>query len=190
MRKKEHRGFQVNPKCPAAIAGMLAFALCIPLQIAGYWDRLHEPLVLGTIVIPTVLSAVLMIVVILKYGRDALWLTIFPVCLGVLGFVFKLMIDPNGEGLLHRVSAIVLYFLIVVLWALTVFAIIQTKWPLTLLFLIPFFKHIVVNDLPILLGTAPAQTASAWLKEFCMLSFMLALSLCTLSFERPNPSPS
>ena len=73
--------------------------------------------------------------------------------------------------------------MIIVLWALTVFYIIKTKWILTILFMVPFIKHICMNDIPALLGAADPMPASVWLKEFSMLFMMLALSLCALSFE-------
>ena len=185
--KREKQSFRIDPKRPAAIAGLLAFALCIPLQILGYADRLHEPLEAVTLVFLPVLGAFLMIVAILNLVPNALRLSIFAVFIGVLGFVFKLVLDPREAGLLHHSAAIVLYFAIVVLWALTALYVIKTKWVLAILFLIPFFKHILMNDLPVLLGRAAPVPASTWLKEGSMLSFMLALSFCAMSFEKTEP---
>ena len=96
------------------------------------------------------------------------------------------MIDPRGTGQAHHVSAIILYLAIVALWSLTVLYVIKTKWVLAILFLIPFFKHILINDLPVLLGAAAPVSASMWLKEFSMLFFMLALSFCAMSFEKDD----
>ncbi len=186
MKEKRH-GFRINAGRPAAVAAMLAFALCIPFQIIGYMDRLNDPIVAVTLVFLPVLGALLMIAVIRFFGRSALWLSIFPVCIGVSGFAFKLMIDPRQMSFLHHVSAIVLYVLIVALWALTVLYVIRTKWILVILFLIPFFKHIFVNDIPVLLGAAAPVPASTWIKEISMLLFMLALSFCALSLEDSNP---
>ena len=87
---------------------------------------------------------------------------------------------PGAPGLL--------YLAIVALWALTVLYVIKTKWVLAILFLFPFFKHIFVNDLPVLLGAVPPVPASVWLKECSMLCFMLALFFYALSME-PGPAP-
>ena len=73
---------------------------------------------------------------------------------------------------------------IFVLWMLTVFYVIKTKWVLVLLFPIPFFKHIILDDMPVLLGTAAPLGASDWLKELCMLSFMLALFFFAVSLKK------
>ena len=181
--KKEKQGFRVLPDRPTAVVSMIAFALCIPAQILGYADRLGEPLIALTLVFFPVLAAARMIAVILRIGRNALWFSSFAVFIGVLGFAFKLVIDPRGLSLLHHVSAAVLYVAIVALWALTALYVIRTKWVLALLFLIPFFKHVLADDLPVLLGAAAPLSASAWLKECSMLSFMLALSFCAASFE-------
>ena len=185
--KEEKRGFRIDPGRAAAIDSMLAFAFCIPMQILGYADRLNTPVVAAALVFLPVLSALLMILVILKFGRRALWLSVFPVCIGVLGFAFKLILDPREAGLLHHSLAAALYLLIVVLWLLTVLYVIKTKWVLAILFLLPFLKHVFIDDLPVLLGTVPAVPLSTWLKEFSMLSFMLALFFCALSFEKANP---
>lgn len=181
--KKEKQGFRIDARRPTAIAGMLAFAFCIPLQIIGYMDRLNDPVIAGTLVLLPVLSAAMMIAVILAFGQTALWLSIFPVCIGVLGFAFKLRIDPRGLSLLHHISAIVLYAMIIALWALTVLYIIKTKWILTILFSIPFFKHIFLDDIPVLRGKTSSVPVLTWVKEFSMLLFMLALFFCAISFE-------
>ncbi len=183
MNTDKH-GFRIDPRRPAAMVSALFFAFCIPMQILGYADRLREPVTaLGLVFLP-VLSALLMIVVIRKLGRRALWFSIIAVVIGVLGFAFKLALDPRGESVLHHVSAGILYAAIVVLWALTVLYVIRTKWVLTVLFIIPFFKHVFLDDLPVLLGRAAPISAAAWLKELSMLSFMLALFFCALAFEK------
>ena len=181
--KKEKQGFWVDCRRPTAIASILAFAFSIPMLIMGYADRLHEPLIASTVVLLPVLGAALMIAVIIFYGRTKLWLTVFPVFLGVAGFFFKLVIDPRGQTLLHHIASAVLYLMIVLIWALTVFYIIKTKWILAVIFILPFLKHIFVNDIPVLTGAAAAVSASTWLKEFSMLSFLLALFFCVVSFD-------
>ena len=181
--KKEKQGFRLGARRPTAIVSALAFAICVPMQILGYADRLREPTVASALVFLPVLSAVLMIVMIVRFGEKALWLSVFPVLIGVLGFAFKLAIDPRGTSMLHHAAAAVLYLAIVALWALTVFFIIKTKWVLTILFLLPFFKHVLIDDLPVLTGAAAPLPAAAWFKEISMLSFMLALSLFAASFE-------
>ena len=93
--KKEKQGFWVDCRRPTAIASILAFAFSIPMLIMGYADRLHEPLIASTVVLLPVLGAALMIAVIIFYGRTKLWLTVFPVFLGVIGFFFKLSLKSR-----------------------------------------------------------------------------------------------
>lgn len=181
--KKEKQGFRVDYRRPTAMMSMLAFALSIPILIMGYADRLHEPMIAATVVLLPVLAAALMIAVIVFYGRTALWLTVFPVCLGITGFFFKLVIDPRGQTPLHHIAAAALYFMIVLVWALTVFYVIRTKWILAVVFFLPFLKHLFVNDVPVLTGAAAAVSASTWLKELSVLSFLLALFFCAISFD-------
>ena len=180
---KDKRGFYIDAGRPAAIASMIAFACSVPMQILGYADRLNEPRVAVLLVLLPVLCDLLMIIVILKFGRNALWLSIFPVFLGIVYFFCKLVVDPRGTSLLHHISAAVLYLMVVVLWSLTVLYVIKTKWILVILFMLPFVKHVCMNDIPVLLGMTDPVPVSIWLKEFSMLFMMLALSLCALSFD-------
>ena len=182
--EKEQQGFRIDAGRPAAVASTLAFAFTIPMQILGYAEQLKEPAVAAGVVFLPVLSALLMILTIRRFGRTALWISIFGVTVGVLGFVFKLMLDPRETGLLHHAAAVVLYVAIVALWTLTVLYVIKTKWVLVILFLLPFCKHVFVNDLPVLLGAAAPVPVSTWLKELSMLSFMLALTFFALAFEK------
>ena len=186
MMKKEKKGFRIDPVSPAAVAAVIAFSCCIPSQILGYCESLNDPFVTVTLVVLPVLSASLMIAVILLFGRNALWLSVLPVCIGVLAFAFKLSIDPHGTGSLHHFSAVVLYIMIIVLWTLTVLYIIRTKWILVILFLVPFIKHVFVNVIPVLMHKTAPLSFSSWMKEFSMLFFMLALFFCALSFEDSN----
>ena len=186
--ENENQGFRINAGSPTAIVGMLAFALSVPMQILGYADRLNDPIVAGALVFLPVLSAVLMIFTVLKYGKNAFWLSVFPVFIGVLGFAFKLFIDPRGTSILHHAAAIVLYVAIVTLWALTVLYVIRTKWVLVTLFLLPLLKHVFLDDLPVLLGAAAQVSSATWLKEISMLSFMLALTFYAVSLEKKQLS--
>ena len=186
MIKKVNKGFRIDPRHPAAVVAVIAFSCCIPSQILGYREGLNNPYVTVTLVILPVLSASLMIAVILLFGRNALWLSVLPVCIGVLAFAFKLSIDPHGTGSLHHFSAVVLYIMIIVLWTLTVLYIIRTKWVLVMLFLIPFIKHVFVDVVPVLMHKTAPLSFSSWMKEFSMLFFMLALFFCALSFEDSN----
>ncbi len=175
--------FKLNYLRPTAIISIIAFILSVILRIAGYAGRLDEPLfAFSQVALPTC-SILLMVMVMIRFGQKSLWLSIFPVILGVISFVFKLFIDPRDVSFLHHFAAIILYIAISALWGLTVLRIMNSKWPLVVLFLIPFIKHILLDDLPIILGMAPPLATDKLLMEFSMLLTMLALSLCALSFE-------
>ncbi len=181
--KREISSFRLSCRHPAAILSIIAFILSVILRIAGYADRFIDPLFAITQIALPVISSLSMILIMIRFGQNSLWLSIFPVFLGLFSFMFKLFIDPRKVSFLHHFAAIVLYLAIGALWTLTVFKIIKTKWILTILFLLPFVKHILMDDLPVLLGIAPPISADTILKEFSMLFTMLALSLCAAAFE-------
>ena len=182
MKKNDLR-FCVDYKRPLAILSMVAFALAVPFRIMGYADKLTDPLYGITQVLLPVLCSVLMIAVIIAKGKKAFWLSVIPVSLGVISFMVKLFIDPRKVSFLHHAAAIVLYLAVIVLWLLTVLYIIKTKWVLVILFILPFIKHLVMDDIPIFLGKAPMIAADMWYKEISMLLTMVALSLCAASFQ-------
>ncbi len=184
MKKNDLR-FWVDFKHPAAIFSMIAFALAVPFRLIGYADKMSEPIYSITQVLLPVLCSVLMIAVIIFKGKDAFWLSVIPVALGVISFMVKLFIDPRKVSFLHHAAAIVLYLAVIVLWLLTVLYVIKTKWVLVILFILPFFKHLLMDDLPIFLGKAPMISADMWFKELSMLLTMVALSLCALAFQKP-----
>ena len=183
--KKNRLGFSVDYKMPAAIISMILFALAVPFRLLGYADKLTDPLYGITQVLLPVLCSVLMIVVLIVKGKDGLWLSVIPVALGVISFMVKLFIDPRKVSFLHHAAAVVLYLAVIVLWLLTVLYIIKTKWVLVILFILPFFKHLLMDDLPIFLGNAPMIPADMWFKELSMLLTRVALSFCALAFQKP-----
>ena len=185
---KNHPAFFVDYKRPAAIASMIAFALAVPFRLLGYADKITEPLYGVSQVLLPVLCSVLMIAVMIKKGRDAFRLSVIPVALGVISFMVKLFIDPRSVSFLHHAAAIVLYLAVIVLWYLTVRYVIRTKWVLVILFILPFFKHILMDDLPIFLGKAPMIPADMWFKEISMLLTMVVLSLCAAAFQKKQPA--
>ena len=175
--------FYIDCRSLPAILSCVMFALSVPFRILGYTEHFDKPFYVVTQVILPTLCAALMIVSIIFFGRDRLWITVFPLTLGVLSFFFKLFIDPRYTGMLHHVAAGLLYAFIVALWLLTVLYVIKTKWILVVLFTIPLLIHIFGEDLPVILGKADPISASMWLKEGSMLSIMLALIFCALSFK-------
>ncbi len=184
--KKNHPVFCVDFKHPAAIISMIAFALAVPFRLMGYADKITEPIYGITHALLPVLCSVIMIAVIIAKGKTAFWLSVIPVALGVISFMFKLFIDPRSVSFLHHAAAVLLYLAVIVLWLLTVLYVIKTKWVLVILFILPFIKHLFMDDLPIFLGKAPMISADMWYKELSMLLTMVALSLCALAFKKTS----
>ncbi len=176
--------FSVDYKKPTALICMTAFALSIPFRILGYKEYLGRPIYLFSQVILPVLCAALMIVFLIGFGKEKLSLTLIPLTLGVISFIFKLFIDPRFTGILHHVVCAILYSAIIVLWQLTVSGKIKNKWVIVILFALPFLFHIFAEDLPVVMGFSPALSTSMWLKEFSMLCIMFGLSMCGMAFEK------
>ena len=174
----------MDHKSYTAIISILALSLSIPFGVLSCAGRLNDPFYIITQAGLSSLSLALLIAIIIRYGQKKLWLSIFPVSLGVLSFIFKLFIDPRGKSILHHTAAILLYIAIITLWLLTVLYIIKSKWVLVILFTLATLKHIILDDIPVLLGKAAPISTAMWLKECSILLTMVGLAFCAASFKK------
>ena len=175
--------FYVDYRSITAIISIIFFVMSIFPRYFGYKENFCKPFTVVTQMVLPIFCAVSMIIVIILFGKNNLWLSVFPLSLGVLSFIFKLFIDPRYTGILHHVACAILYSAIIILWFLTVQGTIRTPLVLTGLFVIPLLIHILGEDLPVILGKTAPISKAMWLKEASMLCLMLALTFLTISFQ-------
>lgn len=162
-------------------AMVILLALSVVFRIIGCWGLWNDrSYALLQISLP-VLSALLMIAFVLIFGKRALWITFFPVVLGAVFFIIKSL---GFTSLVHTILCIVLYVAVIGVYFSTVFGILPTKWPLVLLFGIPFLYHVFIEDLPALQNTANPPTFAAGMQEMGILCIMLGLFFLALSMKK------
>ena len=182
--KKQRIRFYVEPKGFLAQSAMLLMGLAIVFRVIGCWGLWKDEFFAITQIALPVASCLLFILLVLLLGRRALWATSLPVLMGVAFFIIKAF---GFESRLHMVLCLLLYLVVAVLYVITVFALIPTKWLLVPLFALPFLYHVLVEDLPALNNAESPVSFAAGMQEMSVLCIMLALLCLSLAMIKKVP---
>ena len=182
--KKQRIKFYAEPKGFFVQAAVTLMALAVVFRVIGCWGLWTDRFFALTQIALPAAACLLFILLVLLLGRRALWTTFLPVLMGVAFFAIKAF---GFESKLHMVLCLLLYLAVAVLYVITVFALIPTKWLLVPLFAAPFLYHIIAEDLPALNNTAAPVTFSAGMQEMSVLCIMLALLFTSLGMKKKTP---
>lgn len=183
---KEHNvKYYVEKKSIWVQAAVIFMALSAAFRLIGLWGQWSDSSVLAMQIALPVLSNLLFIACILLLGKSAFWSTSVPVLMGVVFFIVK---SFSFDSWLHTVLCIMLYLLVAVLYTVTAFGAIRSKWPLVPLFALPFLYHVLVEDLAALRDTANPVTLSAGMQEISVLCIMLALLFTAFAMKKKKPA--
>lgn len=150
-----------------AATGLMAAAAAMRLVWWIGWSKgWAEGVWAGQALLP-ILACALFVLALQRRGEQALWVTWFPVVLGVLFFILK----ADSFVWWHRLLCTALYLAIAVVYGLAVFGL-PVRWLLIAAFGLPLAVHLGMDAL------GGAQSAAAWLQEGSVLCIMAAL-LCT-----------
>lgn len=172
---------QHSPFALLCIGFLVLSSVFVILGTKGKWQDLRYVI---TQVVLMVLSALLLIVYILFFNRQPLWLSSIPFFLALVSLMFKLFLNPRFQGALHHVLTILLYSALLAAWILTMTGVIRTKWILFGLIALPLLIHIFGEDLPILIGKADPISYVRWMQEGALLSMMLSMLFFILSMKQ------
>lgn len=183
MRKQRIK-FYVEPKGFLAQGSVILMALAMVFRVIGCWNLWADRFFAATQILLPLASGLLFILFVLLLGKRALWTTSLAVLLGVAFFMIKAF---GFESRLHMVLCLLLYLVVAILYVITVFALIPTKWLLVPLFALPFLYHVFVEDLPALRDTVDPVSFAAGMQEMSVLSIMLALLFLSLAMKKKTP---
>lgn len=173
--------YYVEPKSPLVKGSACLFGLSFLLRLA--WALLfpEEARALGPAVhcaLP-LLSCAAFIVLLLRYGRDRLGLTLLPTLGGVLFFILK----ATGFTPVHQALCTVLYLGVALLYGAAVLGLFPAKPLLLPLFGLPLLVHIAED----LIFDLTVYTLSEWLREGSVLAIMAGLLSVSLAMRRSDP---
>ena len=165
---------------------MILLILAAVFRVIGCWGYWNDYVNFLMLALP-VCCCLLLALCILLFGKKGFFLSVIPVLLGVVFFVFKSL---SFNSWLHTVLCILLYILVAVIYTATVFGWIGTKWLLPPLFALPFVYHIVIEDLPALNNTAAPVTFAAGMQEMSILCIMAALFCVGMGLKKRPVEPT
>lgn len=160
-------------------ASMLLMALAIVFRLIGSigrWDDMHY--LMTQLALP-VFSGLLFLLCLLLFSKRAFWTTVIPVVLGVAFFVFRIM---EVENEWQKVGCIVLYMVIIVLYAMC-FSHKNLKWLLAAILLLAFAYHVGIEDLPVLMDLKQPVSFVDGMQEMSVLAIMLSLMFVCLAMK-------
>lgn len=160
-------------------ASMLLMALAIVFRLIGSIGRWDDMNYLMTQLALPVFSGLLFLLCLLLFSRRAFWTTVIPVVLGVAFFVFRIM---EVENEWQKVACIVLYMVIVVLYAMC-FSHKNLKWLLAAVLLLAFAYHVGIEDLPVLMDLKNPVSFVDGMQEMSVLAIMLSLMFVCLAMK-------
>ena len=177
--------YEVDRKNPFAISAVIFMALSAGIRVFYFVRTGFTPVEFWVHLITPLLSAVLLIIVVLRFGREYLGLTAVSVLLGVIFFIVK---ATTFDTLIHTVLCIGLYCLVLALYSLTIFGLIPTKKLLYPLFSLPLLYHIFVEDMHLYILADPPIPFIEWLPEISVLLIMVSLLCLSIGMRKPECS--
>ena len=175
--------FFIIPTNPFALLCMGFLALSVLFVILGAKGKWQDLRYVITQVILMALFALLLIIYLLFFHREPLWLSTIPVAFAFVSLMFKLFLNPRYQGALHHVLTILLYLALLAIWILTMTGVLRIKWILAGLIALPLLIHLFGEDLPIWLGKAAPISYVRWMQEAALLSMMLSMLFFILAME-------
>jgi hypothetical protein len=139
------------------------------------------PLVFWVHYVNVIAAAVVFGVAVIFFGEKYPQLTAVSVLMGVVFFMVKAF---TFETLTHTVLCLILYTAVLVLYSLTIFGIIRTKYLLYPLFGLPLLYHIFVEDMQIYVLADPRPPFFEWLPEISVLCIMAALLCVSVAMRK------
>ena len=179
-KRSKHVKYYVEQEGWATQAAIIFMALSAVLRLVGSVGHWSDSFYVATQIALPLISNLLFILLLVLFGRKALWTTAIPVLAGVVFFILK---ATTFDSLLHTVLCILLYLLVAILYVGTVFGLIRTKWLLPPLFLLPFLYHVFVEDLAALRDKVNPISFSDGVMELSVLCIMLALFFTGLAMK-------
>ena len=181
-RKPDKIRYTLRRKSFLFSGALLLIALFILFRLIGYWGFWsHITSTTYTQVFLPVLCALLLIVFLPVFANHGLWMTSIPIVLEAVFFILE-----TGHISVWWVKAvsILLYIVISIIYTMTVFGKIPSKWPLVISIGVPLVYHLAVQDRTSLLEASSPDTLVAWMPEISAMSFVLALLLITLAMVK------
>ena len=175
--------FYIERKSQAARLSLFFMAASAVIRATYYSVTPMTPLVFWVHFVNVIAAAIVFAVAVLFFGERCPQLTVVSVLMGVVFFMVKAF---TFATLTHTVLCLILYAAVLVLYSLTIFGVVRTKYLLYPLFGLPLLYHIFVEDMQIYILAEPQPPFCEWLPEISVLCIMAALLCVSVAMRKVN----
>ena len=144
----------------------------------GMWENRGEYVMLTLL---PIFCCLLMTLCIIFFGRRCFFLSVIPVMLGVVFFVWKALYYPSW---VNTVICVLFDLAVAVIYTGTVFGWIPTKWLLVPMFALPFLYRVSVIDIPALSNKAEPVLFSDGMQELSILGILAGMFCVAMALRR------
>ena len=173
--------FYIKRDSIAACLSLFFMAASAIIRAVYYSVTPMTPLVFWVHFVNVIAAAVVFGVAVILFGEKCPQLTAVSVLMGVVFFMVKAF---TFETMTHTVLCLILYTAVLVLYSLTIFGIIRTKYLLYPLFGLPLLYHVFVEDMQIYVLADPQPPFFEWLPEISVLCIMAALLCVSVAMRK------
>ena len=181
-RKPDKIRYVVPRKGLLITCAYLLIGLSVLFRLIGYWGFWqHITSATYTQVFLPILCAVLLIIFLPVFANRGLWMTSIPI---VFTAVFLILETAPIKVWWIKAVSILLYIVVSIIYTMTVFGKIPSKWPLVIVIGVPLVYHLAVQDRSSLIEAADPDVLINWMPEISAMCFILALLMITLAMVK------
>ena len=188
MNNNEKIRFYLDKTGFFAESAMIFLVLAAVFRFFGCWGMWENKGEYVMLTLLPIFCCLLMTLCIILFGRKGFFLSVIPVMLGVVFFVWKALYYPSW---LNTVICVVYNLAVAVIYTGTVFGWIPTKWLLVPMFALPFLYRVSVIDIPALSNKAEPVLFSTGMQELSILGILAGMFCAVMALrKRPAAAPA
>lgn len=187
MNNNEKIRFYLDKTGFFAESAMIFLVLAAVFRFFGCWGMWENKGEYVMLTLLPIFCCLLMTLCIILFGRKGFFLSVIPVMLGVVFFIWKALYYPSW---VNMVICVVYNLAVAVIYTGTVFGWIPTKWLLVPMFALPFLYRVSVIDIPALSNKAEPVLFSTGMQELSILGILAGMFCAVMALrKRPAAAP-
>ena len=187
MNNNEKTRFYLDKTGFFAESAMIFLVLAAVFRFFGCWGMWENKGEYVMLTLLPIFCCLLMTLCIILFGRKGFFLSVIPVMLGMVFFIWKALYYPSW---VNTVICVVYNLAVAVIYTGTVFGWIPTKWLLVPMFALPFLYRVSVIDIPALSNKAEPVLFSTGMQELSILGILAGMFCVAMALrKRPAAAP-
>ena len=181
MNNNEKTRFYLDKTGFFAESAMIFLVLAAVFRFFGCWGMWENKGEYVMLTLLPIFCCLLMTLCIILFGRKGFFLSVIPVMLGMVFFIWKALYYPSW---VNTVICVVYNLAVAVIYTGTVFGWIPTKWLLVPMFALPFLYRVSVIDIPALSNKAEPVLFSKGMQELSILGILAGMFCVAMALRR------